>query len=200
MLSWRQDPPTVSLPGSSLWTHLLCDLTEDKELPANPILPKITAQWKCPVTETSRAHIHLSPHTVLRQSYFLLTHRSCNWIQWSFPHLSSLRRSHRCASPSASWPVWKWPSGYLKWQGNAGHSWAHLLQTWSHRLKTKFALFLFVCLFVFVFRDRVSPCSPGCPGTHFVDQAGFELRNLPASAFQVLRLKTCTTILGTLIF
>ena len=42
--------------------------------------------------------------------------------------------------------------------------------------------FLFVCLFVFVvlflvlvlvlvFRDRVSLCNPGCPGTHFVDQA-----------------------------
>jgi hypothetical protein len=27
---------------------------------------------------------------------------------------------------------------------------------------------LFVC-FVFVFRDRVSLYSPGCPGTHFVD-------------------------------
>jgi hypothetical protein len=26
--------------------------------------------------------------------------------------------------------------------------------------------------FVFFFRDRVSLCSPGCPGTHFVDQAG----------------------------
>jgi hypothetical protein len=55
--------------------------------------------------------------------------------------------------------------------------------------------FLFVCLFCFVlflflfFRDRVSLCSPGCPGTHFVDQAGLELRNLPASASQVLGLK-----------
>jgi len=27
-----------------------------------------------------------------------------------------------------------------------------------------------------VFRDRVSLCSPGCPGTHSVDQAGLELR------------------------
>jgi hypothetical protein len=35
--------------------------------------------------------------------------------------------------------------------------------------------------------------SPGCPGTHFVDQAGLELRNLPASAFQVLGLKVCAT-------
>jgi hypothetical protein len=58
--------------------------------------------------------------------------------------------------------------------------------------------FLFVCLvgwlvfvFVFVFRDRVSLYSPGCPGTHFVDQAGLKLRNSPASASQVLGLKAC---------
>ena len=44
-----------------------------------------------------------------------------------------------------------------------------------------------------VFRDRVSLCSPGCPGTHVVDQAGLELRNLPASASQVLGLKLCAT-------
>jgi hypothetical protein len=39
------------------------------------------------------------------------------------------------------------------------------------------------------FRDRVSLYSPGCPGTHFVDQAGLELRNLLASASQVLGSK-----------
>ena len=33
----------------------------------------------------------------------------------------------------------------------------------------------------------------GCPGTHSVDQAGLELRNLPDSASQVLGLKACTT-------
>jgi hypothetical protein len=55
-----------------------------------------------------------------------------------------------------------------------------------------FFVCLFVCLFVFmVFRDRVSLCSPGCPGTHSVDQAGLELRNLPASASRVLGLKAC---------
>jgi hypothetical protein len=48
-------------------------------------------------------------------------------------------------------------------------------------------------LFCFVFRDRVSLCSPGCPGTHSVDQAGLELRNLPASVSQVLGLKACAT-------
>ena len=44
-------------------------------------------------------------------------------------------------------------------------------------------------IFVFVFRDKVSLYSPGCLGTHFVDQAGLELRNLPASASRVLGLK-----------
>jgi hypothetical protein len=47
-------------------------------------------------------------------------------------------------------------------------------------------------LFAF-FRDRVSLYSPGCPGTHFVDQAGLELRNPPASASGVLGLKACAT-------
>jgi hypothetical protein len=48
----------------------------------------------------------------------------------------------------------------------------------------------------FIFQDRVSLCSPGCPGTHFVDQAGLELRNPPASASQVLGLKACATMPG----
>jgi hypothetical protein len=52
-----------------------------------------------------------------------------------------------------------------------------------------FCFVFFVCLF----RDRVSLCSPGCPGTHSIDQAGLELRNLPASASQVLGLKACAT-------
>jgi hypothetical protein len=42
-------------------------------------------------------------------------------------------------------------------------------------------------------QDRVSLCSPGYPGTHFVDQAGLQLKNLPASASQVLGLKACAT-------
>jgi hypothetical protein len=48
---------------------------------------------------------------------------------------------------------------------------------------------LFVC-FVF-FRDRVSLYSHGCLGAHSVDQAGLQLRNLPASASRMLRLKVC---------
>jgi hypothetical protein len=45
----------------------------------------------------------------------------------------------------------------------------------------------------FVFWDKVSLCSPGCPGTHSVDQAGLKLRNPPASASQVLGLKVYNT-------
>ena len=54
--------------------------------------------------------------------------------------------------------------------------------------------FLFFVFFGFAFfGDRVSLCSPGCPGTHSVDQAGLELRNPPVSASQVLGLKACAT-------
>jgi hypothetical protein len=49
-------------------------------------------------------------------------------------------------------------------------------------INRKFFLLLF-------FRDRVSLCSPGCPRTHSVDQAGLELRNPPASASRVLGLR-----------
>jgi hypothetical protein len=61
---------------------------------------------------------------------------------------------------------------------------------------------LFVCFFFFflVFRDKVSLCSPGYPGTHFVDQAGLELRNPPASSSCVLGLKACTITPSLLFF
>jgi hypothetical protein len=54
-------------------------------------------------------------------------------------------------------------------------------------------IYLFIYLFIEFFRDRVSLCSPGCPGTHSVDQAGLKLRNPPASASQVLGLKAYAT-------
>jgi hypothetical protein len=49
---------------------------------------------------------------------------------------------------------------------------------------------VFIC---FLFFETVSLCSPGCPRTHSVDQAGLKLRNPPASASQVLGLKACVT-------
>jgi hypothetical protein len=62
-----------------------------------------------------------------------------------------------------------------------------------------FVCLLFCLLFCFwfgfglVYQERVSLFSSGCPGTHSVDKAGLELRNLPASASQVLGLKGCAT-------
>jgi hypothetical protein len=58
------------------------------------------------------------------------------------------------------------------------------------------SFFFFLVFGFWFFRDRVSLCSPGCPGTHSVDQVGLELRNPPASASQVLGLKACTTTLS----
>jgi hypothetical protein len=50
---------------------------------------------------------------------------------------------------------------------------------------------LFVCLFVF--ETGFLRVALADPGTHSVDQAGLELRNPPASAYQVLGLKACIT-------
>jgi hypothetical protein len=61
-------------------------------------------------------------------------------------------------------------------------------------------VFVVVVVVVVVFWDRVSLYSPGCPGTHFVDQAGLKLRNLPASVSQVLGLKACATTPGLYIW
>jgi hypothetical protein len=61
-------------------------------------------------------------------------------------------------------------------------------------------LWFFFFFFKWFFRDRVSLYSSGCPGTHFVDQAGLELRNPPASASQVLGLKVCATMPGKSMF
>jgi hypothetical protein len=52
---------------------------------------------------------------------------------------------------------------------------------------------LFSLVWFGFFQDSVFLCSPDCPGTHSVDQAGLELRNLPASASQVQGLKVCAT-------
>ena len=64
-------------------------------------------------------------------------------------------------------------------------------------------MFLFVCfcfVVVVVFRDSVSLYSPGCPGTHFVDQALLKLRNLPASDTWVLGLKVFGFVVVVFLF
>jgi hypothetical protein len=52
---------------------------------------------------------------------------------------------------------------------------------------------LFFCL---SFQDRVFLYSPGCPGTHFVDQSGPELRNLPALPPECMTVVLCFLLEG----
>jgi hypothetical protein len=40
----------------------------------------------------------------------------------------------------------------------------------------------------------MSLCTFDCLRTYYIDQAGLKLRDLPASASQVLGLKVCTTM------
>jgi hypothetical protein len=63
-----------------------------------------------------------------------------------------------------------------------------------------FVLFCFVLFCFVLFWDKVSLYSSDCPGTYFVDHTGLKLRNLPASAFQVLGLKACTTTAWLIFF
>ena len=51
------------------------------------------------------------------------------------------------------------------------------------------------CLPAFLrfFETGFSLCSPGCPGTHSVDQAGLELRNPPAFCLYTYGLDTLPT-------
>ena len=77
----------------------------------------------------------------------------------------------------------------------ANHQDVSLASYLMHELLKNYVLLIdwLVGWLVGFFRDRVSLSSPGCPGTHSVDQAGLELRSPPASASQVLGLKACAT-------
>jgi len=71
------------------------------------------------------------------------------------------------------------------------------LQCWDSVCVPQPALFCKFSYFILFFWDRVFLCISGCPGTHSVAQAGLKLRNLPASASQVLGLKACATTPGS---
>jgi hypothetical protein len=62
--------------------------------------------------------------------------------------------------------------------------WPHRNTSLQHSRQVNRALSCTSALvgFVMVYQERISLCSPGCPRTHLVDQAGLTLRDLPASA------------------
>ena len=116
------------------------------------------------------------------QSYFLSV-----LLEWSFPAWESgvgwmtrddRKASHRLRFGVRSEALWK---NFLIYGPNSD--------------KEECTLVILVrCFFFSTPCDRDSLCSPGCPGTHSVDQAGLKLINLPASASQVLGLKECATM------
>jgi hypothetical protein len=85
-------------------------------------------------------------------------------------------------------------------QANSGHQASVLTATKKSHWPVYFIylFYLFVCFVLF--RNRVFLCISGCPGTHSVDQAVLELRNLPASTSQMLGLKAYTTTARLIFF
>ena len=130
-------------------------------------------------------------------------------IHLRFQIALNLGKSHFCeissSNASKAWWPWAFSASVSKGSSIIGKRCALCLSchlgvppntlSWGFIfLFVKMKVFL-VCFFLFFFfQDRVSLCSPGCPGTHSVDQAGLELRNLPASASQVLGSKVCATM------
>ena len=74
-----------------------------------------------------------------------------------------------------------WPHAWLGQPGLALHKINNL---------SFFLFFFFLC-------DRVYLCSPGCPGTHYVDQVGLKLRDPLASASLGLGIKMGTAATTT---
>lgn len=68
------------------------------------------------------------------------------------------------------------------------------LVLWKQCAFIDFLPFVVVFVFFSFFIDWVSLCRTGYPGTCSVDHNGLKLRELPASAFQILGLRACSSI------
>jgi hypothetical protein len=116
---------------------------------------------------------------------------TCNQAPITQDHTVKTRRFSAPTCLLSSLSVW--PSSHCRHPTESlvtRHSFRSLSPTLMDHLITEKPRFFFFFFFL-VFQDRVSLCSPGYPGIHYVDQAGLELRNLPAS--EVLGLKVCAT-------
>jgi hypothetical protein len=114
------------------------------------------------------------------------------WISVSLRPACSIRRVweqprlHSETLPKQSKTKIIWYTGYAERDSEFKFKF-RLWETYGPQKSHPWIVCLFVCLFVLFCWDRVSLCnSPGCPGTYFVDQAGFKLRDPPASANWVL--------------
>jgi hypothetical protein len=72
---------------------------------------------------------------------------------------------------------------WVKWLG-----WfKFILISFSFLSLSSFSVFVFVVVVVVLFCfETVSLCSPCCPGTHYVEQTGLKLRDLPAEICRFL--------------
>jgi hypothetical protein len=122
-------------------------------------------------------------------SHLQLRHGPCFWNAWYF---SSKGQPRTTAIGCMFWEPFRqpWPTTHvLFWVGFLlGSVWRE-----HHQNINSHPSFYWAFLCPPPSPDWVSLCSPGCPRTHFVDQAGLELRNPPASASRVLGLKACAT-------
>ena len=115
------------------------------------------------------------------------------------PHSVTSKETSRVEKQHSRWPCLSGKQSEpacLGWRRLHMHTWLRwCVVDWGFGLVWFgcCCCFYFVLFCFFNFRDRVSLYRPSYPRNHFEDQAGLELRNLPASASQVLGLKVCTT-------
>ncbi|GAB1292634.1 Major facilitator superfamily domain-containing 13B [Apodemus speciosus] len=116
---------------------------------------------------------------------------------WNFGFFGRTEMLEECFRMKTS-SAWKMTLLSIK-----SEAWAYSLITLGTEMLSSFFSFYYVKLFLDVYKiselafyqsQWVSLYSPGCPGTHSVDQTGLELGNPPASASQVLGLKVILMI------
>jgi hypothetical protein len=131
-----------------------------------------------------------SPSPFFQKTYSLDKLTPDPWSVYMLKTITTLHR-HLCVMRGL-WKCFVVVVSFRSTNDNSGTEWM------SYCASFFFFFFFFGFWFFETGFHRVSLYSPGCPSTHFVVQAGLELRNPPASAFQVLGLKACAITPGCL--